>query len=79
MKHIIRKALPLVVMMLSIVGAAFAGEDNGKVYFQKAENFDAYSMGNGKIHFKVLIFANGDDHNHNASRGDGGDGSQYSG
>lgn len=79
MKHIIRKALLLVVMMLSIVGAAFAGADNGKVYFQKAENFDAYSMGNGKIHFKVLVFACGDDHNHNASRGNGGDGSQYSG
>ena len=55
MKHIIRRVLLLVVMMLYVVGAAFAGADNGKVYFQKAENFDAYSMGNGKIHFKLLM------------------------
>ena len=68
MKHIIRRVLLLVVMMLSI-SWAYATPDNGSTYFENADNFDAYSMGNGKIHFKVLIFAEGEDHNYNAGAG----------
>ncbi len=49
--------------------AVQATERNGSAFFIDASHYDAYSMGNGKIHFKVLIFADGSEHNYNAGHG----------
>ena len=42
---------------------------DANVYFESADNYDAFNSGNGKIHMKVLVFAEKGDHNYNAGRG----------
>lgn len=39
-------------------------------WFQQSRNFSAYSLGQGKVHFKVLVFARGTTNNHWAKNGD---------
>ena len=51
-----------------------ASPSNARDYFRDGSNYDAYSMGQVRIHFKVLVFAEGSSHNNNA--GTGGDGSR---
>ncbi len=41
-------------------------------WFEEPRNFSAYSLGQGKVHFKVLVFARGAVQNHWACTKDGG-------
>lgn len=60
----------LVLMLLAVFFLPVWGTpNNGSYYFEQVDNFDAYSMGNGKVHVKVLVFAEGKDHNYNAGLG----------
>ncbi len=64
------KRLWLAIALLTLCGGIFA--DN--TWFEKSRNFSAYSLGQGKVHFKVLVFARGGTHNHwaamNTDKGD---------
>lgn len=54
------KRLWLAFALLTLCGGVFA--DN--TWFEESRNFSAYSLGQGKVHFKVLVFARGGTHNH---------------
>ena len=41
-------------------------------WFEQSRNFMAYSLGQGKVHFKVLVFSRGSTHNHWACDEKGG-------
>ena len=58
----------LCVAMLVACFAAMA--DN--TWFNESRNFSAYSLGQGKVHVKVLVFARGSTNNHWATNKDGG-------
>ncbi|MGN1239377.1 MAG: hypothetical protein ACI4TV_00715, partial [Paludibacteraceae bacterium] len=58
----------LCVAMLAACGVAMA--DN--TWFEESRNFSAYSLGQGKVHVKVLVFARGGTHNHWATTKNGG-------
>ena len=56
----------VITMMLTLcVGSLWA--DN--TWFEEPYNFQSYSMGSGKVHFKVLVFARGGSNNHWATTG----------
>ena len=60
----------LVLMMLAVfMLPVWATPSKGSYYFEQVNNFDAYNMGNGKVHVKVLVFADGKDNNYNAGLG----------
>ena len=54
--------------MLVACGVTMA--DN--TWFEEGRNFSAYSLGQGKVHVKVLVFARGGTNNHWATTGNGG-------
>ena len=54
--------------MLLACGVAMA--DN--TWFEESRNFSAYSLGQGKVHVKVLVFARGGTNNHWATTKNGG-------
>ena len=58
----------LCVAMLVACGVTMA--DN--TWFEEGRNFSAYSLGQGKVHVKVLVFARGGTNNHWATTGNGG-------
>ena len=66
--------LAAVLFTMLLPAALHATPMYGSSHFREASNYDAYSLGNGKIHYKVLVFAEGLLHNYNA--GKGGDGSR---
>jgi hypothetical protein len=45
--------------MLLLPMAVMATPTYGIAHFGQSSNFDAYTMGNGKIHFKILIYGKG--------------------
>lgn len=49
------------LLMLLLPVVAMATPDHGIDHFAQSSNFDAYSMGNGKIHFKILIYGKGNE------------------
>ena len=55
MKNQIKKLLFLATMALVMPSVIYAGNE----YLQKGDYQDAYSLGNGKVHVKQLIFAEG--------------------
>ncbi len=57
------------MLMLMLPLTSQAGVDWASKYFENPSYFDAYSMGNGRIHFKILIFAVGSEHDFNAGLG----------
>ncbi len=71
-----KRQLFLYAFILCII-PLWATPKKGSYYFEQAENFDAYSMGNGKVHVKVLIFAEGKDNNYNAGLGQNYDSGQF--
>ena len=66
--------LAAVLFAMLLPAALHATPLYGSSHFRDASNYDAYSLGSGKIHYKVLVFAEGLLHNYNA--GKGGDGSR---
>lgn len=59
------KRLWLTISLLMLCGGLFAAN----TWFEKSRNFSAYSLGQGKVHFKVLVFACGSTQNHWAAMG----------
>lgn len=57
MKNIYCKLCLLLISLLPVMTMATPGQ--GIDHFAQSSNFDAYSMGNGKIHFKILIYGKG--------------------
>lgn len=57
MKNIYCKLWLLLISLLPVM--AMATPDHGIDHFAQSSNFDAYTMGNGKIHFKILIYGKG--------------------
>ncbi len=55
----------LVLLLTICIGSLWA--DN--TWFEEAYNFQSYSLGSGKVHFKVLVFARGGSNNHWATSG----------
>ena len=66
-KLILPAVLVLLATFTSHLSPLMAADAN--VYFENADNYDAYNAGNGKIHVKVLVFGEKGDHNYNAGRG----------
>jgi len=64
----------LLVLAMLLPATLYASPWNARDYFRDGSNFDAYSMGQGRIHFKILVFAEGFYYNNNA--GTGGHGSR---
>ena len=64
--------LAAVLFALQLPASLQATPQNGSTYFRNASNYDAYSLGRGRIHFKVLVFADGVEHNYNAGKGGSG-------
>lgn len=56
MKHKLLLAIGALLMATSVMA------DN--TWFEESRNFSAYSLGSGKVHVKVLVFASGSIHNH---------------
>lgn len=48
-------------LMLLLPMAVMATPTYGIDHFAQSSNFDAYTMGNGKIHFKILIYGKGNE------------------
>ena len=65
-------SLAAVLFALLLPASLQATPQNGSTYFRDASNYDAYSLGRGRIHFKVLVFADGVEHNYNAGKGGSG-------
>ena len=66
--------LAAVLFAMLLPAALHATPLYGSSHFRDASNYDAYSLGRGRIHYKVLVFADGVEHNYYA--GKGGDGSR---
>lgn len=64
--------LAAVFLALLLPASLQATPQNGSSYFRDASNYDAYSLGRGRIHYKVLVFADGVEHNYNAGKGGSG-------
>ena len=64
--------LAAMLFALLLPASLKATPQNGSTYFRNASNYDAYSLGRGRIHFRVLVFADGVEHNFNAGRGGSG-------
>ena len=58
----------MAALMMLAASPAWATK-HGDDHFKNGDNFDAYSIGNGKIHFKVLIYAEGSHCRYRAGRG----------
>ncbi len=69
MKSRIYSFVLTILMMFVSTLSSWAIEDYGSAYFKKAENWDAYDAGGGKIHVKLLVFACGERNNYNAGLG----------
>ena len=73
MRRIISLSVILILSFFCVVPqSAQASPWNARDYFRDGSNYDAYSMGQGRIHYKVLIFAEGNGHNNNAGNGGAG-------
>ena len=59
----------LLVLAMLLPATLYASPWNARDYFRDGSNFDAYSMGQGRIHFKNLVFAEGYYYNNNAGTG----------
>ena len=57
MKNFFKFCFILMLLLLPLAG--MATPTYGIAHFGQASNFDAYTMGNGKIHFKILIYGKG--------------------
>ena len=64
--------LAAMLFALLLPASLKATPQNGSSYFRDASNYDAYSLGRGRIHYKVLVFADGVEHNYNAGKGGNG-------
>lgn len=58
-QHLSFRIFILSVLMALLPMAAGARPTYGTSHFSSASNYDAYSMGNGKIHYKVLLYGKG--------------------
>ena len=68
MKKLLLLATLLLLLPFALDLSPLMARAAGKRYFENKDNYDAYVAGNGKIHVKVLIFAEGSP-NYNAGRG----------
>ena len=71
-------AVLLAVVGLSMSARAAETPMWGESHFEQSYNYMAYSLGQGRFHFKTLIFAEGWWNNYNANRGHYGLGDDWS-